>query len=200
LRVSEVECVVFDFGGTFCSAPYFGTLGDEAPELVDRVLFGNAEISGPWMTERMSSSDIANYLSGHLQIPASEILAALRVGCRELELNHEVWSFAQEQHRVGRMAALVTGNADVFTDVVVPSHGLDQVFDVIVNSADHGDGAKEALWPKAFEALGPELGYHNSLLIEDSLGEVERFRSLGGLAYQYVGEESFFRWRGAVGL
>ena len=201
MHVSEVECVVFDFGGTLSSAPYFSTLGAEALNVIDRVLFGNVEIVGSWMTGRTTAGDVAAFLSGHLQISAAEILAALRAGCRELELNHEVWSFAQEQHRVGRKAAMVTVNADVFDDVVVPSYGLDQMFDVIVNSADHGDGRKEeVLWPKAFEALGLEYGYHNSLLIEDSLEQVERFRCLGGLGHQYVGEESFRRWRAAVGI
>ena len=89
---------------------------------------------------------------------------------------------------------LVTGNMEVFTQIVVPSHHLDQMFNAIVNSSDYGEGRKEILWPIAFSQLGPGYTYANSLLIEDSIGNVERFRALGGVAHHYTNDQELLRW------
>jgi hypothetical protein len=71
---------------------------------------------------------------------------------------------------------------------------LADVFDVIVNSADYGEVDKRKLWPVAFERLGLEIGYTNSLLIEDGEVEPAWFRAAGGMAYQYVGEDGLRGW------
>ena len=64
--------------------------------------------------------------------------------------------------------------------------GLDEKFDVIINSSDYGEIDKRALWPIAFEALGDDIHYGNSLLIEDGSKEPELFRGCGGFAYEYT--------------
>jgi len=42
---------------------------------------------------------------------------------------------------------------DAFTRVVVPAHGFERVFDVVVNSADYGTEDKNALCEIAFGQL-----------------------------------------------
>ena len=157
-------------------------------------------IAQGWATGLLSSYDIAIYLSERVRLPPDEIRSALYEGCAQLGFNDAVWNFAQRQRALGRKTALVTGNFDVFTEVVVPAHGLDMVFDAIVNSSDHGSGDKEALWPVAFSMLGDGYGYSNSLLIEDTAAEVERFRELGGVAHQDTGDGAFEKWRKQAGL
>jgi hypothetical protein len=88
---------------------------------------------------------------------------------------------------------------DVFTRVVVPSHRLDTIFDVILNSADYGELRKDRLWPIAFEMLGRGIGYHNSLLIEDGPQEPALFRANGGDAYQYEDDDRFRAWLKTAG-
>jgi hypothetical protein len=83
---------------------------------------------------------------------------------------------------------------DVFSEVVVPAHGLDRVFDVILNTADYRELRKEVLWDGAFALLGDGLGYSNSLLIEDGPAEPARFRARGGHAYQYTDDTHFGAW------
>jgi len=78
--------------------------------------------------------------------------------------------------------------------VVVPAHGLDQLFDVILSSSDFHETRKDVLWPIAFERLGGEIGYTNSVLIEDGETEPTMFRALGGYACQYVNDEKFLNW------
>ena len=51
--------------------------------------------------------------------------------------------------------------------------------------------SKPRLSDVASDALGPEFGYSNSLLIEDTRRAVELFRDLGGAAYQYRNDQEF---------
>ncbi len=46
----------------------------------------------------------------------------------------------------------------------------------------------------AFDALVPELGCPNSLLIEDTRRAVELFRDLGGAEYQYRNDQESDDW------
>ncbi len=119
-------------------------------------------------------------------------------GCKELAFNPSVWLFALKQKLAGRKIALVTDNMDLFTKVIVPAHKLDRIFDVIINSSDFHEIGKEFLWPLAFERLGNGIGYANSLLVEDGETEPEKFRQLGGVAYQYKGEKAFSKWAASM--
>lgn len=111
-----------------------------------------------------------------------------------MRFNPGVLKLARYSRERGLKLALVTINADVFTRVVVPSHRLDDLFDVIVNSADRRELDKRALWHRAFEAMGSQIGFHNSLLIDDSMKCVKWFRELGGDAYCYRGDRELEQW------
>ena len=60
----------------------------------------------------------------------------MELGCKDLDFNEAVLNFALAQRSQGRRTAIVTANMDVFSDVVVPAHRLDEKFDVIINSSD----------------------------------------------------------------
>jgi FMN phosphatase YigB (HAD superfamily) len=146
------------------------------------------------MKGELTSLDIAGVLSKQVSLDIPTILATMEKGCQHLNFNPAVWDFAVAQKSARRKTALVTDNMDVFTKVVVPAHGLGQLFDVILNSSDFHEIRKEVLWPIAFEHLGDGIGYANSLLIEDGETEPAMFRALGGYAYQYLNDEQFLDW------
>ena len=193
--VEKADCVVFDFHRTLCSDLFFRPLGESVVACIQALLWGQDQtLFNQWLTGQVKASGIAAYLSGLLGIPACRIEEALREGCREFVLNEAVWGFAQAVRAAGKRTALVTVNADVFSEETVPAHGLDRVFDVIVNSADRGDMDKLRLWPVAFEALGTHIGYANSFLIEDGEDSPRRFTEAGGKAYQYRDDGTFGAW------
>jgi len=117
----------------------------------------------------------------------------LDAGCANLQLNPAVWRFAQAQRTQGRHTALVTVNMDVFTRVVVPAHGFDRVFDVVVNSADYGTEDKNALCEIAFGQLD-DCTFEDSLLIDDMPKCLDAFRARGGMAHQYTTDAAFAEW------
>lgn len=192
----DIRCIVFDFANTLCSENYFAPLGDEFQAVVKAAIFtgeNKTRWASPWCCNALSSADIAEYLGGLTGITTERILAALDEGCTNLRLNPHIWRFAQAQRALGRRTVLATVNMDVFTRVVVPAHGLDRVFDIVVNSADHGTEDKNALCEIAFAQL-EGCNFENSLLIDDWPTVIEAFRARGGMTYQYTTDEAFAEW------
>jgi hypothetical protein len=197
----QIKCIVFDFGFTLSSDYYFKISPPDCPEwheVIQRVIFGDDSIMTPWLKGELASLDIAGMLTKYIPLDILTILATIEKGCQQLNFNPAVWNFALAQKAAHRKTALVTANMDVFTKVVVPAHGLETVFDAILNTADFHEIRKEKLWPIAFERLGNGIEFTNSLLIEDGESEPAKFRALGGLAHQYRNDEVFLDWLEAV--
>ena len=197
INARKIKCVVFDFGFTLSPDYYFNVTPPDCWQwhpVIQKVIFGEAGIMIPWMKGELSSLDIAGILARHLPLDPATIAATMEKGCERLHFNPAVRVFAAAQKAAGRKTALVTDNMDVFTRVVVPALGLEQLFDVILNSSDFHEIRKEFLWPIAFERLGDGIGYANSLLIEDGENEPALFRSLGGYAHQYSNDAAFLEW------
>jgi FMN phosphatase YigB (HAD superfamily) len=201
INPEQIKCVVFDFGFTLSPDYYFNVTPPGCPEwhaVIQKEIFGEAAIVNPWMKGELSSLDIARILSRYFPLDIPTIVATMDQGCQRLHFNQAVWDFAFVQKAAGRKTALVTDNMDVFSKVVVPCHGLEALFDVILNSADFHEIRKELLWPIAFERLGGGIRYANSLLIEDGETEPAMFRALGGLAHQYTDDKAFIAWLDSI--
>jgi FMN phosphatase YigB (HAD superfamily) len=199
MDLSHIRCVVFDYGFTLSSGFYFNVsppgVTDWEERLQKTVFRGNDDtITDPWMRGEIGLAEIAGLLTREIGLGTEEILWYLRRGCTDLGFNEEVYQFARWVRSNSLKSVLVTANMDVFSDVVVPSHGLDDLFDVIVNSADVGTCDKTVLWSLAFNALGCGISYRDSLLIEDGEKNPAAFRKLGGVAHQYLGEGEFRGW------
>lgn len=191
----DIQCVVFDFAFTLCSELYFKSLRPRWGHVITEALFGpSPNLSDEWMAGRLSSADIARHLATLIPETADDILNSLDEGCCCMSFNPAVWDFALAQRAAGRRTALVTLNMDVFSRVIVPAHGLAEVFDVIVCSADHGELDKERLFEVAFRQLGPEFGFGNSLLVDDSERNIQVFRRHGGMGHRYTDDVMFRRW------
>jgi FMN phosphatase YigB (HAD superfamily) len=196
MRPELIKCVVFDFAGTLCSCPYFRPLGPAFLDLVTERIFGKSseQWADPWMRGDVSRNEIAAYLSQLSGLSENAVLQGLYEGCRTLRFNKAVWEFAKAQRHADRRTVLATLNMDVFSQIVVPSHSLSSIFDVIVNTSDFGTLKKDVLWQEAFRRLGDGITFSNSLLIDDSPLMVSMFRDMGGVAHQYTNDGEFQAW------
>jgi FMN phosphatase YigB (HAD superfamily) len=190
----KIEAVIFDYGFTISSEYYFNVKHPAIPgwnELIQECAFRDKEFNGQWIVGKAKLIDIAVVLHNRTGIDLESILHYLKKGCEHLRENQAVIEFARYLKSLKIPIALVTGNFDVFTEVVAPSHGYDSLFEAIINSSEFGETDKRKLWPLAFRKLGTEIGYKNSLLIEDSQKEILQFREAGGTAIQYKNDEDF---------
>ena len=197
LDLTAIRCVVFDFGFTLSSDVYFTLAPDGYPhwrDLIQQHIFEHQALVNAWMTGDLQLVDIARIVAQHVALPLALIIETMERGCSTMHFNPAVWEFACAQRAQGRKTALVTANMDVFSTVVIPAHGLDRVFDVILNTSDYRELRKELLWDRAFKLLGDDLHYATSLLVEDGPKEPALFRARGGYAYQYENDERFRAW------
>ncbi|MBU1049223.1 hypothetical protein KKG90_04280 [Candidatus Bipolaricaulota bacterium] len=199
---AQIRSVFFDFAGTLAPGRYFEPLGQPSLDAVGELVFGDNSVqwADPWMRGELASEDIVSYLSDHLPEARDVIQSALQRGCLDMSLNPAVYEFALQQRIAGRKTALVTMNMDVFSDIVVPAHGLGDLFDLVLNTADYRTLDKSTLWCKALDEFGSEYSFAKSLLVDDSPEMIALFRSLGGQAVQYVSDEAFQAWLGATGF
>jgi len=202
INPADIACIVFDFGFTLSSDLYFNVAPPECPDwqnIIQQNIFTDDGLVNDWMRGDITLPDIARKLAPAVRMDVSRIVEFLELGCQSLNFNEAVWAFAMEQRRQRKRTAIVTGNMDVFTKIVVPCHDLDERFDVIINSFDYREIDKSILWARAFELLGGGIGYRQSLLIEDGEGNVAKFRAHGGHAHQYKNDEGFLGWLKSVG-
>ena len=194
---AAIRCVIFDFGGTLSSDFYFNVNPPDRPDwfsTIQRRLFADQPLVDRWMRQELALEDIAEVLAPEMGMSVVEVVHWAVLGCQRVKMNPVVWQFAEQMKATGRSIAIVTGNMDVFNRYIRPNQGLDDLFPVIINSCDYGELDKTILWPLAFQALGPEIDYHNSLLIEDSPNNVARFVASAGFAYQYTDDAALKQW------
>ena len=194
---SEVRCVLFDFGFTLSSERYFNVYPPGCPNwqrIIQSKVFSNNQRLNDWMKGMVSLSDIAELLSDGMDHKPETIIKYMKKGCQNLSFNKAVLSFALQVRQKCIPTAIVTRNMDVFSDVVVPSHRLDRIFDAILNSSEYAELDKEILWLNAFEQLGTEINYKNSLLLDDESKNINKFRANGGFAYHYHNDPEFRNW------
>jgi FMN phosphatase YigB (HAD superfamily) len=199
-HLKATRCILFDFAGTLCASKYFDTQPPPCPdwlETIDAEVFSESRaLLESWMSGTIALKDVAGRLCSKLRLPLSDVIAGMRAGCCALQINDKLMGFARDQRRAGKKVGIVTVNMDVFTEVVVPFHHLDEEFDVIVNSADHHETDKVRLCEIAFRRLGAGFGFSSSVLIDDKPSNVASFEGRGGVGHVYQGEQCFFDWLG----
>ena len=202
VKPDDIRCIVFDFGFTLSSDLYFKVAPPECPDfqgIFQRHIFSDEALIDAWMAGIVTMQDIAEKIASIAGMQVPRIVEFMELGCRDLSFNEAVLDFAIRQRELGRKTAIVTGNMEMFTKIVVPCHRLGEKFDIILNSFDYRAIDKNVLWAKAFELLGNGIGYRHSLLIEDGERNVKKFRERGGCAYQYENDERFLAWLNATG-
>ena len=193
---NNINCVIFDFASTLCSELYFKELGAESESRITELIFRGDNITkwaDPWMSGELTSKDICKYLSENLPFSSDDIYSALCLGCSDLVMNQEVYSFAEAMANSDKRTAFVTINTDIFSKIVVPQNGLDSLFDIIVNSVDRHERDKTKLLQYAMNLSGSNITYGTSLLIDDS-SIVEWFEKQGGYFHKYTNDNSFVEW------
>ena len=192
--MATIQAVIFDYGFTMSSEYYFNVWHPRIPrwnELIQESIFSDEGVTNDWMRGRIGLRDIAGILHERTGVDSGSILGCLKDGCRNLRENRAVVEFAGQLKGQGIPIGVVTVNYDVFNEVIVPEHGYDELFDVILNSCDFGEIDKRMLWPIAFSRLGDHIEYGNSLLIEDGEKQPQQFRDAGGHAIEYVDDVTF---------
>ena len=185
-----INLILWDFGDTLADerwmlAPMIGA--PDWPTLY-RERVGSTELGRLWNTGTISTREVAADLAGTLAIEVGAVVAHMIACSRRVRFFSRVMAFVES---CATPQAIVTVNPDIFTNIVVPEYQLDRRVDLIVTSWQQGTEDKVALCECAVAQLRIAAPLKECLLVDSRADHVLAWRSNGGEAYHFLGEDTF---------
>jgi epoxide hydrolase-like predicted phosphatase len=190
--VSDVDAVLFDFGGVFTASPFvalreaaagFGV----APEVVLATVFGDydQDTDHPWHQLERGEVPVSHAMAAIAELGrrsgyAIDPIAVLRgsVGSGDV-IRRDVLQVAREVKAAGIKTAVVTNNIKELSAQWRALLPLDELFDVVVDSSEEGIRKPDArIFRLALERLGG-VAPERAVFLDDAPGNVAAARALG---------------------
>jgi FMN phosphatase YigB (HAD superfamily) len=147
----------------------------------------DSELDTHWNLGEVSTAELMTAFASDVGGTQEMLLAHCETRCRDVRFYEHAWAAARAH--VLRQA-IVTVNADLFNQYVVPNYSLDNVFDAIVTSWEEHTLAKARLCEIALERLGGQ-DPAEGLLLDNIEENVDAWRALGGQAYLFRNDAEF---------
>jgi FMN phosphatase YigB (HAD superfamily) len=186
--VADVRFLLWDFGDTLADERWLWACPPGVLDWADgyRTVV-SSDFGARWNRGAANLDELAAELSARLGMSTETVLAHVRCCCREIRFFEHAWATARSR---ALPQALVTVNADLFGDFIVPDYRLADIFDVVVVSAEEGTDSKVDLCEAAVDRLGCD-DPAQALLIDNIEANVDAWRARGGAAYWFRGDEEF---------
>lgn len=205
MQFTKYETIIFDFNGVlshdhFYSNPQYRRLQQDYVgiyEFIQTHIFQTDDMLNAWMRNQMTATDVNHYIAENTEIDFDTLSQILLESVAGMIIEQRLVEIVSRLKQSGVLVALVTDNMDVFSQITIKNHRLDEVFPVIVNSSDYGilksdDNGK--LFDIAHDQLNSKGRYHKSLLIDDSVRARTVYEAKGGKTYPYSNYEDFSGW------
>lgn len=188
--MSRKKVVFIDWDGTLCFDRLWKSLRDketgdlEFTKAVDEIFFGtDKKLVKDWMYDLMDSERANRILSEKTGKNFDELWNVFVEDCRQMSFDPHLRQKVLDLRKFAEVV-LVTGNMDCFSRFTVPSLGLDQVFDRILNSSEMGFLKTEQDGETFLSFLRPlGLSIKDAYLVEDSEKTCRYFENLGGRSF-----------------
>jgi hypothetical protein len=185
-----VECVLWDFGDTLADESWMNKAPYQLPSWPNlyKQLIWEGQLGIDWNLGKLQTEDIVSHFAGLLSVDRGHIADHMKRCCEDVKFFDHAMKAVQSCELP---QAIVTINPDIFSQCVVPNYRLDQLFEPIVTSWQERTLDKSDLCDKALQQLGGVLDRSGALLIDNRIENVESWRSRGGIAYLFTGNEAF---------
>jgi hypothetical protein len=180
--------LLWDFGDTLVDERWLYQPPETFPAWAQAWTDVMARHGDAWSDGSIDRAGIFAAMAERSGLPVADVERHARDCCRRLEPHITAWRVATERRLP---QALVTVNADLFGDWIVPDHELDVMFDTIVVSCVERTSDKSTLCTIALDRLGFDGDRRDALLIDNRLDLVEDWRSTGGSAYWFRNDAQF---------
>ena len=185
----SVQAVLFDFGGVFMESPFaavraFGARQGIAPERVLDLIFGayDSDTDHPWHRLERGELSLLDARQAILELGAPEhridLFEALG-SLRDTSIRADVIQIARDARARGVKTAIVTNNVREFGDGWRAMLPVDELFDVVVDSAHVGVRKPD---PRIFRMALDRLGGtapEQAVFLDDFHGNVAAAERLG---------------------
>lgn len=191
--MSSIQCILFDFGNTLADQWWLMRQPDDVPQwsaVYEKVISHSEEWTSKWDIGAVTKFQVAAEVARHLSISPERALEIMEENSRSLTFYPNIMRFVKENRKTRRQA-MVTLNADLFSEIVVPHYDLGDLFEIIVNSFYYGTNDKAKLCEIVFTKMGDGIGFENSMLIDNDPKHLAGFEERGGKTYQFINDEKF---------
>lgn len=178
--------LLWDFGDTLVDERWMRRPPAEFPTWEAVWLNVMGDHADDWNVGRVGRAEVFGAIAERSGMSAAAVKSHARTCCERLLFNETAWRLASERRLP---QALVTVNPDLFADFVVPAHGLDDLFDVIVMSFEELTDDKPTLCDIALDRLGFTGPRSDALLIDNRRDLVEAWRDVGGTGYWFQSDQ-----------
>ncbi len=184
-----IRCVLWDFGDTLADERWLLAAPDDLPNWTQAWLdVVKGGLAAPWALGKIGLRDVAGEVGRRLCIPVEDVVEHAQSRCTQVRFFERPLEVAR---RSSLPQAIVTVNPDIFSEYLVPYYKLDEIFDAIVTSWQEGTADKGELGLIALQRIAGQIRPRETLLIENKRKNVDAWRSKGGQAYLFSGEEQF---------
>lgn len=184
-----------DFDGTLCHDRFWRSLEPELQVRVQTNLFGSKkDLVRDWMLGKYTSEEINQMLAEELGSDYDILWSTFVNDCEKMSVSEDVLS------QIGNLrnryfTVLITDNMDSLDRFTIPALGLDQYFDLVVNSHtekalkndDNGSSFRKV--SKKYQSPISE-----SVLIDNSASSCNVFSDLGGKSCLVTSEKTLADW------
>ncbi len=185
----SVQAVLFDFGGVFMASPFaavraFGARKGIAPERALELIFGvyDRDTDHPWHRLERGELSLIDARQAILDLGAPEhridLFEALG-SLRDTSIRPDVIQLARDARAQGVKTAVVTNNVREFGDGWRAMLPVDELFDVVVDSAHVGVRKPD---PRIFQLALARLGDiapGHAVFLDDFHGNITAAERLG---------------------
>jgi FMN phosphatase YigB (HAD superfamily) len=165
LKPRRPNVVFVDWAGTMSHSMFWSRWKESAParwQRVQRSLFGDPKLVRDWMRGRHAAEEIVEMLATGDDLPIDGWAAELERSCCEMQLvDASVPGLLAALRSIGVKVVIATDNMDTFSRWTVPSLGLLELVDEVLDSsrlgclkADRDPSGRSPFFHSWFEAHG----------------------------------------------
>ena len=188
--IHVVECVLWDFGDTLADESWMTKASAQLsnwPNIYKQLIW-EGQLGIDWNLGKVQTEEIASHFAVLLSADREHIADHMKRCCEEVKFFDHAIKAVQSCELP---QAIVTINPDIFSQQVVPNYRLNKLFEAIVTSCEEKTLDKSDLCDIALQRLGDASDRSGALLIDNRIENVESWRTRGGIAYHFTGNEAF---------
>jgi FMN phosphatase YigB (HAD superfamily) len=186
----SIKAILWDFGDTLVDETWLQTPLEGHPNWAEvyRATMKNGDIFDDWNLGRINLAAVTEVLASAAGAAPRVIRDHMTKTSQNIKFFEPVMGFAR-QCQVPQ--AIVTINPDLFSHIVVPQYGLEELFPVIATSWEEETLSKAKLCDVALARLGGDFSRSEALLIDNKQENTKEWKSVGGRSYLFTNEERF---------
>ena len=180
-----IKCLLWDFGDTLCDERFIWGSG---PEWMALYKTFDGGLGDDWSTHRLDTRAFAEKASAFLQVDPEQMIQHMVERCLHIQWFEFTYKFFKSRQLP---QGIVTVNPDLFSEVIVPMHDLDEFADVIVTSWEEHNIDKSILCKLAIDRLPGHFKPEEALLIDNRMDNIDAWANVGGAGYHYTTDQQF---------